>query len=139
MKKQHVKLTKEDYEKLEEIVNKGKKPARVYKRAIGLLEMEKGKTLQEIAQTLEVKYITVAGWRDKYRKEGLGFLEDKKRPGRPIEIDELQKNKIKALASSPVPEGRKKWDLRLLAKKVVELGYCKEISHTQVGRILKNS
>ena len=29
--------------------------------------------------------------------------------------------------------------LRLLAEKVVELGYCKRISHTQVGNILKKT
>ena len=46
MKKQHIKLTQEDNDKLESLVNKGKLPVRVYKRAIGLLEMEKGKTLE---------------------------------------------------------------------------------------------
>jgi len=139
MKKQHIKLTQEDYDKLENLVNKGKLPVRVYKRAIGLLEMEKGKTLEEIGQTLGVRGVTVAEWREKYKSEGLKFLEDLPRPGRPIEIDGIQRAKITALACSQAPTGHARWDLRLLANKVVELGYCEKISHTQVGNILKKT
>lgn len=137
MKKQHVKLSKEDKEKLEEIVSKGVQKANVYKRALGLLEMEKGKTLQEIEQTLGVRYITIASWRDKYKREGLSFLQDRQRPGRPPEIDGLQRAKITALACSEAPEGHARWDLRMLADKAVELGYCEEISHTHIRNILK--
>ena len=34
MKKEHIKLTKEDYDKLENLVNKGKLAVKTYKRAI---------------------------------------------------------------------------------------------------------
>lgn len=139
MKKEHIKLTKEDYDKLENLVNKGKLAVKTYKRAIGLLEMERGKTLQEIAQTLGVNYTTVAVWREKYKSEGLKFLEDLPRAGRPIVIDGTQRAKITALACSQAPTGHARWDLRLLANKVVELGYCEKISHTQVGNILKKT
>lgn len=139
MKKQHIKLKEEDQKYLEEILSKGKLTAKKYKRATALLEMERGKTLQEIALTLGLNYNTVGQYRDKYNKEGLKFMEDLPRPGRPIEIDGIQRAKITALACSEAPEGRAKWGLRLLAEKVVELGYCKEISHMQVGRILKKT
>lgn len=139
MKKQHVELTPEDKARLEEIVRKGKAEAKTYKRAIGLLEMGRGKTLQEVAQTVGVNYRTISIWRDNYKSEGLKFLVDKARTGRPIEIDGNQRAKITALACSEAPEGRARWDLRLLAQKVVELGYCEEISHTHVGRILKKT
>lgn len=137
MIKEHIKLSKEDRGKLEEITSKGNHPARVYKRAMGLLEMGKGKTLQEVSEMLGVSYVTVSKWKDKYRSEGLSFLHDKARPGRPPEIDGMQRAKITALACSQPPEGHSRWDLRLLADKVVELEYCEEISHTHVGRILK--
>ena len=65
MIKEHIKLSKEDKEKLEEITSKGKQPARVYKRALGLMEMEKGKTLQEVSEMLGVSYVTVSKWKDK--------------------------------------------------------------------------
>ncbi|MBI4851448.1 MAG: helix-turn-helix domain containing protein [Acidobacteria bacterium] len=139
MKKEHIKLNKEDREKLEEITSKGKHRARVYKRAQGLIEMGKGKTLQEVSEMLGVSYVTISNWKDKYKSEGLEFLQDKKRPGRPPEIDGMQRAKITALACSQAPLGHARWDLRMLAEKVVELGYCEEISHTHVRNILKKT
>lgn len=139
MKKQHIKLSQEDQKYLEEILSKGKLTAKKYKRATALLEMQRGKTLQEVAQTLGINYNTVAQYRDKYKKEGLKFMQDLPRSGRPIEIDGTQRAKITALACSQPPPGHAKWGLRLIAEKVVELGYCQEISHMQVGRILKKT
>ena len=139
MKKQHVKLSKADRNYLESLLAKGKLRARMFKRATALLELDRGKTLQAVAATLGVDYNTVASWRDNYKEQGLKCLEDAPRSGRPIEIDGLQRAKITALACSDAPEGHARWNLRLLADKVVELGYCKSISHTQVGAILKKT
>ena len=47
--------------------------------------------------------------------------------------------KLTALACSEAPDGHSQWSLRLLANKVVELGYCQHLSHTQVGTILKKT
>lgn len=55
----------------------------------------------------------------------------------PIEIDGEQRAKITALAYSTPPEGHVEWSLRLLADKVVELGFSEHISHSQVRTILK--
>ena len=84
-------------------------------------------------------YNTVAAWRNNYKEQGLKCLEDAPRSGRPIEIDGVQRAKITALACSQAPEGHARWSLRLLADKVVELGYSESISHTQVGNILKKT
>jgi putative transposase len=137
MKKQHVKLSKADRDYLTSLVAKGKLSARKFKRATGLLELDRGKTLQAVAETLGVDYNTVAAWRNNYKEQGLKCLEEAPRSGRPVEIDGKQRAKITALACSEAPEGHARWALRLLADKVVELGYCKQISHTQVGKILK--
>lgn len=139
MEKQHLKLKSKDRENLTTLISKGKLPAKLFKRATGLLELDRGKTLQAVAATLGVAYITVAAWRDKYQAGGLKFLQDKPRSGRPTVIDGIQRAKITALACSPAPEGRARWDLRLLADKVVELGYCEEISYTHVRTILKKT
>jgi len=139
MKKQHVKLSKADRNYLVSLLAKGKLRARMFKRATALLELDRGKTLQAVAATLGVDYNTVAAWRDNYKEQGLKCLEDAPRSGRPIEIDGLQRAKITALACSDAPEGHARWNLRLLADKVVELGFCKSISHTQVGAILKKT
>lgn len=86
---------------------------------------------------LGVSYPTAHGWVKKYHSEGLAFLQDKARSGRPSVLNGLVQARITALACSESPEGYAQWSLRLLADKAVELGLVDYISHTDVGRILK--
>jgi putative transposase len=139
MKKQHVKLRAADRTYLASLIAKGKLPAKKFKRATGLLELDRGKTYEAVAQTLAVSHVTVSSWRKSYQKQGLKCLEDAPRSGRPIVIDGQQRVKITALACSEAPKGHARWTWRMLADKVVELGYCEEISHTQIGKILKKT
>jgi transposase len=139
MKKQHLKLRIKDRDYLGSLLAKGKLPAKMFKRATGLLELDRGKTLQAVAETLGVCYVTVAAWRDHYKEQGLKCLQDAPRSGRPVEIDGVQRAKITALACSQAPAGHARWSLRLLAEKVVELGYSDQISHVQIGKILKKT
>jgi putative transposase len=139
MEKQHLKLKSADREHLTKLLSKGNLTVKVFKRATGLLELDRGKTLQAVAATLGVAYITVAGWRDKYQEEGLQCLQDKPRSGRPVELDGKLRAKITALACSTPPDGYGQWSLRLLADRIVELEYCDEISHMHVSRILKKT
>ena len=139
MKKQHLKLTAADERYLTEFLGKGQAKARVTRRASALLQLNQGATLQLVSETLKVRHWTVSIWRNNYLRNGLDFMQDKPRSGRPVEIDGEQRAKITALACSDTPEGRAKWSLRLLADKIVELEFCEEISHTQVGKILKKT
>ena len=139
MNKQHVQLSDFDREFLEELVSKGELKVKVYRRAFGLLELDRGKTYTAVSETLRVTIPTLSTWAAKYRENGLEVLHDKPRPGRPIEIDGNQRAQITALACSEPPEGYSQWSLRLLADKVVELGYCERISHTKVAGILKKT
>ena len=135
----HLKLGKKEREHLEEIVSSAQVSSRKYRRARGLLGLDAGETLEAIAKDLRVHRVTVAAWRDTYNKSKLALLEDKPRKGRPNMLDGMQRAKITALACSEAPDGHSQWSLRLLADKVVELGYCEEISHKQVGRVLKKT
>jgi len=139
MKKHHVQLNEVDRDTLISLVSKGKQSARAYKRAIALLELDRGKTITAVAKTLGVTPNTVRSWRDNYKQKGLNCLEDAHRSGRPVEIDGDLRAKITALACTDAPEGHARWHLRLLADKIVELGYCESISHTHVGNILKKT
>lgn len=139
MKKEHVKLTEEDRQYLEGLTSKGEIRARTYSRALGLLELDRGKTFTEVANSLKKTIQTVSTWAAQYKEKGLGVLEDEARSGRPVEIDGMQRAKITALACSEPPEGHGQWSLRLLAEKSVELGYVEEISHTKVRHILKKT
>lgn len=137
MKKQHINLSESDEQYLEELLSKGSLKVRKQKRAIAILELNRGKTLSAVSQTLGVSYPTVMGWRNSYKQNGLLFIEDKPRSGRPVEISGEQRAKITALACSQTPEGRAKWSLRLLADKAVELEFCEHISYGHVRKILK--
>jgi len=139
MKKQHVKLSDVDREYLQVLISKGELTAKMYRRALALLELDRGKTYTEVSKTVHATNGTLSTWATKYEESGLQVLEDKLRSGRPIEIDGKQRAKVTALACSDPPEGYAKWSLRLLADKAVELGYCEHISHTEVGLILKKT
>lgn len=132
-----IELSPTDQAYLERLLAGGVSKARVFKRATGLLELNRGKSLSAVATTLQVTRQTVAAWRDGYKASGLRCLEDAPRSGRPIQIDGQQRAKVTALACSQAPKGHARWSLRLLADKVVELGYCEKISHTEVSTILK--
>jgi hypothetical protein len=43
------------------------------------------------------------------------------------------------VACSKPPEGHAHWSLRLLAGRMVELGYVESISHVTVGTLLKKT
>jgi transposase len=137
MENKHSTLKAAERKQLEPLLAKGKLTAKVFKRATALLELDRGKTMTALAQTLGGSYPTVLAWRDRYRQQGLNCLDDAPRSGRPIVIDGPQRAKVTALACSDAPEGHARWSLRLLAEKVLELGYCDSLSHTQVGKILK--
>jgi transposase len=139
MKKQHVQLTSADREHLETLIRKGQQTAKTYRRALGLLELDRGQTYTAVSKTLQVTIPTLSTWAALYKEKGLKVLEDKHRTGHPIEIDGEQRARITALACSDPPEGYARWSLRLLADKVVELGYCEHISHTEVAEILKKT
>ncbi len=139
MKKQHVQLSPFDRESLEALTRQGERTAKAYRRALALLELDRGKTYTEVSKTLQVTIPTLSGWAAKYLEKGLEVLQDRPRSGRPIEIDGKQRAKITALACSTPPEGYARWSLRLLADKAVELGYCEHISHTEVREVLKKT
>jgi putative transposase len=139
MKKEHVKLTEADRAFLEALTRKGELKARAYRRALGLLELDRGKSFTEVAETIQVSIPSISRWATQYRERGLQVLQDQPRSGRPMVIDGQQRAKITALACSEAPEGYAQWSLRLLADKAVELGYVEEISHTEVGKILKKT
>lgn len=137
MNKQHVSLTSEDRVQLEALLSKGSLKVRVQKRALALQLLDKGMTYQDVSSHLGISHISLSKWAKRYKAEGLSMLYDKPRPGRPVGISGEERAKITALACSTPPEGYARWSLRLLSDRLVELGILENISHTEVGRILK--
>lgn len=79
MKKQHLHLIEGDRSYLEELVRQGELPVKVYRRAIGLLELDRGKSYTAVAETLGLNLTTVSKLAQKYQAEGLACLQDQAR------------------------------------------------------------
>ncbi len=139
MKKRHVQLIPADRAYLENLIRKGQHTAKAYRRAMALLELDRGQTYTAVTKMLQVSRPTLLSWANSYKKKSLKVLEDEPRSGRPIQIDGEQRAMITALACSEPPEGYARWSLRLLADKAVELGYFEHLSHTEVADILKKT
>jgi transposase len=136
----HVKLTPEEREELEALTHKGEVQVRVYKRAHMLLLADEGFKDAEIMTRTGSSRATVGRIRARYGREGAwAAIAEKPRSGRPSIFDGEVRAKITALACSSPPEGRARWDLRLLADKAVELCYVEDISHESVRSMLKKT
>lgn len=139
MKQLQVQLSENDRERLSVLVEQKTLAVAVWRRAQGLLLLDKGHPLHIVAQQVSVCPATVSSWRARYHKDGLALLEDAPRSGRPPHINGLQRAHITALACSSAPEGHARWSVRLLADKAVELGLIQSISHDSVHQILKKT
>ena len=137
---QLVKLTDNEIGSLTSLLTRGATSARTITRARILDLLHRGQRPSAIAATLQVTPQTVFNIKRRYVTEGLdSALCDRPRAGRPIRIDGKQRAQLTALACSTPPEGRARWTLRLLADKVVELGYCESLSHTAARQVLKKT
>jgi putative transposase len=139
MPKSHIILSEADQGELTSLLHRSDLKSKVFKRVTALLELNKGKSIEEVRKVLGLCYPTLAKLIDHYQQSGLECLKDTKQPGRPTFIDGKQRAMITALACSEAPEGHGRRTLRLLADKVVEPGYCEQISHEYVGQILKKT
>ncbi len=140
MRKTQLQLRPEEREKLTALLAKGQLSAKVFKRALALLELDRGQTLSAVAQTVGISYPTILAWRDKYVSDGVdAALFEAPRSGRPVVIDGVACARITALACSPAPPGHARWSLNLLAEKAVELASVEHLSGTHVGTLLKKT
>ena len=135
-----------DRKALQEVVSKGKSPAKAILRANILLASDRNNkkhmTVAEIAETYHTTPTTVQNVRTSYANNGLeATIARKKRetPPVPPKVTGDVEAHIIALACGDPPEGYEKWTLRLLADKCVELNYAESLSHMTVSRILKKT
>jgi putative transposase len=133
----HVVLVEEDKVEIEKLLSKGTLKVRTHKRALALQYLDSGKSYKQVSDLLTVSSNTLIIWATSYRTNGLSFLNDKARSGRPIKFDGKDRAKITALACSEAPNGYAQWSLRLLADRLVELEMVETISYSSVGLILK--
>lgn len=138
--KYRVTLTEDEVELLEGLISKGKCAARKQTRARILLKAAAGSKDAEIMEALAVSATMVYNTRQRCVEEGVeAALVDRPRPGKAPKLTDKQCAHVIATACTPAPEGHEHWTLRLLAGRVVELGYAESFSYETVRRLLKKT
>lgn len=137
-------LTSQQRKQLDSLVRSGTAQARTLTKARLLLmtDYSRGghRTDEEIASVLGVSLPTVGRVRRRCVEGGLdAALYDKPRSGRPPKITGDIEARLTVLACSDPPKGSARWTLRLLADKIVELGYLESISHVAISNRLKKT
>src|SRR6266487_1249572 len=84
---------------------------------------------------------TVARVRQQYVTAGLEAALHRKPPAREYRrrLDGQQEARLVALAGSAPPEGHKRWTLRLLADRLVELEIVESVSYETVRQVLQQT
>ena len=92
-----------------------------------------------IAEALETSLSTVLRTRRQFVEEGLDAALSRKKSSwsPPRTFDGEAEAKLIALTCSEPPKGHTHWTLRLLEKRVVELGIVEAASYTTIYRVLK--
>ncbi len=141
-----VELTSDERTRLHTLVTTASTSAHANIHARILLKADTGPdgpgwTDAMIASALDVGLSTVARVRQTYVQAGLDAALQRQ-PTRRIyqrALDGAGEAHLVALTCSTPPEGAGKWSLRLLADRMVELGYVETISHETVRQTLQKT
>ena len=145
MKKRYVvKLTSEERDQLEGMINRGREAAYRRRHAQVLLlvdEGEHGPSLfdRDAAERTGYSRRTVEQIRERCVTEGLAAaLERKQRSrSRTRKLDGEGEARLISLACSDAPEGYARWTLQMLADRLIALDVVETISHECVRQVLK--
>ena len=144
-KKYIVRLTEEERKVCQQVVKKRKASGQKVRRAQILLHADAdgpGWTDKQISMAFACRIQTIEGLRQRLVLEGFETaLEGKKRQTSPTEklLDGKQEAKIIAMRLGTPPPGYGNWTLRLLARKVVELGIVESICPETLRQTLKKT
>ena len=146
-KKYVVRLDGEEREQLRRLVSKGRASALKLTRAHILLQTDVSKagpgwTDERIAEGLGVTVRTIEHVRRRFVEEGLERALERKKQCRPSverKLDGRKEARLIAVCCSKPPDGRKRWTLRLLADRLVELRIVDSISYETVRSTLKKT
>jgi hypothetical protein len=147
VKRYVVRLSADERERLEALIRKGKSPARRLLKARILLKADvseagEGWSDSRIIKALDTSVSMVYRVRKQLVEEGFEAVLSRKQRATPAVariFDGEKEAKLIALACSKPPKGRARWTLRLLERKVVELGIVDRASDSTIGRALKKT
>jgi hypothetical protein len=140
-------LTEEERCELKAIVAKGKHNSQKVISALILLNYDEDaswqRTLgeQDIANVLKCSAMKIHRTKQRFVEEGMDIALNGHKGERIYKrkADGDLEAHLVALSCSDPPEGQAQWSLRLLADKVVELGYVESISYETIRRVLKKT
>jgi len=147
VKRYVVKLAADERERLNNLIQKGKAPARQLLKARILLKADaseagEGWSDGQIAEALDTSIDTIARTRQQLVEGGVdAALTRKHSPNsaRKRIFDGAAEAKLIALACSEPPKGRSRWTLKLLESAVVEMHIVDRASDNTIGRTLKKT
>ena len=147
MVKYRIKLTEEEVLELSSIVKKGTHTTQSYRASYVLLNCDEGthslgkSTNEEIANILKIGMRSIDRIKQRFIEGGLERALERGASKRIYEkkVDGDLEARIVQLCCSEPPAGFARWTLRMLADKVVELGYVDTISHVSVHNTLKKT
>ena len=134
-----LRLTRKEREALQGIARHERGEARLYRRARMVLLAAEGESVSSIARLLGTCRLRVGQWLRRFAERRLEGLSDQPRTGRPTIITPLERHQVIAAAcGSPEELGvdRRIWTHESLRDAVVSTGLVREISVSEVGRIL---
>lgn len=145
MKKYLVQLNEEQRQALRQLIGSGVAPARKIMHAQILLKADSseagpGWSDEQIQQTFEVGRSTVERVRKRFVEKGFeDALNRRPQPERPEKriLNGKHEAYLIALSCSEKPEGYARWSVRLLAHKMVELGYVEQVGREAIRQTLK--
>ena len=147
MARYRIRLTESEVIELLSIIKKGSHTSQSYRVACVLLNCDEGdyavgkSSNEQIVQVLKIGMRTIDRIKQKCVEGGIEAALERSTTTRIYDkkVDGDLEAKIVQLCCSEPPEGFAKWTLRMLAEKVVELGYIDKISHVSVHNTLKKT
>jgi transposase len=147
MKKYIVRLTSEERTILKKLLTSGRGAGRMFTRVRILLKADQSKEGpawpdEQISDAFDVTVQTIEKVRKQLVEEGFDAVLSRRQYRQKVsrkKIDGDVEAHLVALCCSDPPKGRVRWTLRLLADKVVELGYVDSISYEAVRQTLKKT
>lgn len=137
-KKYAVDLSEEERALLNELINSGTQRVRKTNHARILLKADAGWTDQAIAEALDVSVPTIQRVRQRFIEQSFTQALHPSPTRRKYQrlLDGIQEAHLIALACSIPPKGHRRWSLRLLAEKMVQLAYADELSYETARQVL---
>jgi transposase len=135
----HIKLSKGDRLKVEELLKSGREAVRTVVRALTLQRLDEGRSGREVASSVGLSAKTVRQIRKRYQAGGLNrALYDRPRPGADPLLNASQKQRIIALVCSEPPAGWARWTVRLIAAEAVKRKLVARVGRETIRVLLQS-